>query len=250
MCGRFAMNDAVNAMITDFVLATGRDPSEWMSSWVPSYNIRPTDPVPILLETFVDRSAPSAPSAPSDPTAPTARRAELAQWWLTPSSAKALRGSAPMFNARSETVTERPAFRHPVKRQRAVIPAAGYFETMTLEGKKVPQFVRPPHGLLYFAGLYSWWADPDLPAHDPARWHLTTTILTREAVGEIARVHDRTPVTLPRDLVDTWIDPHVLGDAGLVHDMVDAATDVAETLVFHRVASPIRGDSPETIAPA
>lgn len=240
MCGRFAMNDAVNAMITDFVLATGRDPDEWMSSWAPSYNIRPTDPVPILLESLLDRD---------DPAGPTTRRAELAQWWLTPSSAKVLRSTVPMFNARSETVTERPAFRGPVKRQRAVIPAAGYFETMQVDGKKVPQFIRPPQGLLFFAGLYSWWADPGIPAGDPARWHLTTTILTREAVGDVARVHDRTPVTLPRDLIDTWIDPHVLGDAAFVDEMVDAATDVATELTFHRVASPIRGDSPEMIAP-
>lgn len=239
MCGRFAMNDAVNAMITDFVLATGRDPDEWMSSWVPSYNIRPTDPVPILLESLLDKN---------DPDGPTTRRAELAQWWLTPSSAKVLRSSAPMFNARSETVTERPAFRGPIKRQRAVIPAAGYFETMPVDGKKVPQFIEQPGSLLYLAGLYSWWADPDVAAGDPARWHLTTTILTREAVGDVARVHDRTPVTLPRDLIDTWIDPHVLGDAAFVDDMVDAATDVATELTFHRVASPIRGDSPETIA--
>ena len=240
MCGRFAMNDAVNAMITDFVLATGRDPDEWMSSWVPSYNIRPTDTVPILLETLLDKT---------DTAGPTARRAELAQWWLTPPSATTLRTSAPMFNARSETVTERASFRGPVKRQRAVIPAAGYFETMTVEGKKVPQFIYQPGDLLYLAGLYSWWADPALPSGDAARWHLTTTILTREAVGDVARVHDRTPVTLPRELIDTWIDPHVLGDTGLVQDTVDAATPVAEGLVFHQVASPIRGDSPATIAP-
>ena len=129
MCGRFAMNDAVNAMITDFVLATGRDPDEWMSSWVPSYNIRPTDSVPILLETLVDKS---------DPAGPTTRRAELAQWWLAPSSARSLRGSAPMFNARSETVTERPAFRGPVKRQRAIIPAAGYRSEERRVGKECP----------------------------------------------------------------------------------------------------------------
>ena len=234
------MNDAVNAMITDFVLATGRDPDEWISSWAPSYNIRPTDPVPILLESLQDKA---------DPEGPTTRRAALAQWWLTPSSATTLRSSAPMFNARSETVTERPSFRGPVERQRAIIPAAGYFETMTVEGAKVPQFIQRPGDLLYLAGLYSWWADPAVPPGDPARWHLTTTILTREAVGDVARVHDRTPVTLPHELIGTWIDPHVVGDAAFVQDMVDAATDVAEGLVFHQVASPIRGDSPGTIAP-
>ena len=84
---------------------------------------------------------------------------------------------------------------------------------------------------------------------DPSRWHLTATIMTRPAVGEIADIHDRTPVTLPFDMIDDWIDPRTVGDKTLVDAAVAAATPVAESLQFHRIASPIRGDSPEMIQP-
>ena len=240
MCGRFAMDDTVNDLITEFVETTGLPPQDWRADWKPSYNIRPTDPVPILLETPADRN---------DPGGATVRRAEVAQWWLTPSFAKELRGRHPLFNARSESVTEKPSFREPVKRQRAIIPAIGYYETHDDGASKKPYFIQPAEGLLYFAGLYSWWADPARATDDPDRWHLTTTILTRAAVGEVSWVHDRTPVTLPRDLIDTWVDPKTLGDPAFVDAMVDAATPVAEGLEFHRIASPIRGDSPEMIRP-
>lgn len=240
MCGRFAMDDTVNELITEFVETTGLGPEDWRADWKPSYNIRPTDPVPILLETLADRS---------EPDGPTLRRAELAQWWLTPSFSKQLRSTQPLFNARSETVTEKASFREPIKRQRAIIPAIGYYETHSDGSSKVPYFIQPESGLLHFAGLYTWWADPAKDRSDSSRWHLTTTILTREAVGDVAWVHDRTPVTLPHELINDWVDPKTVGDQAFVEAMVDAATPVAEGLTFHRIPSPIRGDSVEMIQP-
>ena len=49
---------------------------------------------------------------------------------------------------------------------------------------------------LKFAALYSWWKNPALAEADPALWTLTTTILTRAAVGPVAEIHDRTPLIL------------------------------------------------------
>lgn len=234
------MDDSVNEMISAFVAATGQPPEQWHPDWKPSYNVRPTDPVPILLETLLDKA---------NPTGPVVRRAEIAQWWLTPSFSKTLKGTNATFNARSETAAETPTFRASVKNKRAVLPAIGYYESKTDGAVKVPHFIHPPDGLLYFAGLYSWWADPAEDRADPARWHLTATILTRAAVGDVAALHDRTPVTLPKDMIETWIDPRVEGDKLLVEEVVAAATPVAESLEFHRIASPIRGDSVEMIQP-
>ena len=31
------------------------------------------------------------------------------------------------------------------------------------------------------------------------------TILTRQAVGDMLEIHDRMPVVVPRELVDTWL---------------------------------------------
>lgn len=239
MCGRFAMDDRVNEMIVEFVTAGG-DPDAWKPGWAPSYNIRPTDQVPILLETLADRQ---------DPESAIVRRAELAQWWLAPSFAKELKSRHPMFNARSETAAELVSFRASVKNKRAIVPASGYYESKTVGTAKTPHFIQAPEGLLYFAGLYSWWPDPTKDAGDPSRWHLTTTILTRAAVGDVAAIHDRTPVTLPAEAIQTWIDPHTTGDQSLVDAMVDAATGVAETLEFYEIRSPITGDSVEMTQP-
>lgn len=210
-------------MIIEFVLATGQPPHDWRPGWQPEGIFRPTDPVPILIETLLDRN---------DPTGPTQRRAEAAQWWLTPSFAKELRGKHPTFNARSETVTELASYRGPAKRQRAVLPARGYFETHT-EGKtKTPYFIQAVTGPLYFAGLYSWWADPTKAAEDPQRWHLTSTILTRPAAGEAARLHPRMPLCLPADWIDAWINPYQEGTIDFVAQAVAAAEPVLNELRF------------------
>ncbi|QAV69648.1 SOS response-associated peptidase [Salinibacterium sp. UTAS2018] len=221
MCGRFAMDDTVNQMITEFVTATGRPPEEWQADWLATPVVRPTDPVPILLTTLADRDDPSSELVP---------RAALAQWWLTPPFSPVLRGKYPTFNARSETVTEKPTFRSAIVNQRAVLPAIGYFETQKSGPTPVPYYITPPSGLLFFAGLYSWWKDPAADADDPARWHLTTTMLTQQATGALADIHDRMPVILDRDSIDTWIDPRTRGDRLLVEATVAASATLSEQL--------------------
>jgi putative SOS response-associated peptidase YedK len=221
MCGRFAMDDTVNQMITEFVTATGRPPEEWQADWLATPIVRPTDPVPILLKTREDRDDPNSPLIP---------RAALAQWWLTPPFSPVLRGKHATFNARSETVTSKPTFRSAVAHQRAVLPAIGYFETKKSAGESVPHYITPPTGLLFFAGLYSWWQDPSLSTDDPARWHLTTTMLTQAATGALAEIHDRMPVIVARDSIDEWIDPRILGDENLVQRTVATSALLSEQL--------------------
>ncbi|MBH0115713.1 SOS response-associated peptidase [Salinibacterium sp. NG253] len=221
MCGRFAMDDTVNQMITEFVSATGRPPEEWQADWLATPIVRPTDPVPILLKTASDRD---------DPESEVIARAALAQWWLTPPFSPVLRGKYPTFNARSETVTEKPTFRSAVISQRAVLPAIGYFETQKSGAKPVPYYIAPREGLLFFAGLYSWWKDPAADPSDPARWHLTTTMLTQAATGALADIHDRMPVIVAKDAIDEWIDPHTRGDRLLVDAVVTASATLSEQL--------------------
>lgn len=214
-------------MIIEFVLATGQSPRDWRPDWQLSESLRPTEQVPILLEAPLDRG---------DPSGPTELRAEAAQWWFTPSFAKQLRSKYPTFNARSETVTELASFRGPVKRQRAILPASGYFETHTEGTAKTPYFVQDPDGLLFFAGLYSWWADPAKPATDPDRWHLTSTILTRPAIGDVAQIHPRTPVCLPFEWVGEWISPRQEGTPEFVAEAVRSSDEIIQNLSFAEVA--------------
>jgi putative SOS response-associated peptidase YedK len=72
-------------------------------------------------------------------------------WWSKP--LKELR--LPTFNARVETVTEKPFFREPFKLRRCLIPASGYDES---SGKQPWYFTaRDGSSALTIAGLRDRW---------------------------------------------------------------------------------------------
>lgn len=223
------MDSEVNDLIEDFVADGGN-----IQDWRPGYNIRPTDPVPIVVETTK--------------TGALERRLELARWSLVPSWSKELKLKFPTFNARAETAAEKSMFAASVKSKRAILPASGYYEWHTEGKKKTPYFIHDPAGTIGFAGLYSWWRNPALPDDDPARWVLTATILTMDAVPHLAPIHDRNPVPLPREWWAEWLDPSVEGDHALVQAAVAASVGVAESLEYFEVG-PVTGDGPELVKP-
>lgn len=227
MCGRFAVDSEINELIEEFV-ATGGDVNDWR----PSYNIRPTDPVPVVLE--------------SARTGSPVRRLELARWSLVPSWSKELKTKFPTFNARSEDVATKSSFKASVATKRAIIPAAGYYEWHTVGKTKTPFYIHDPQGTLAFAALYSWWRDHSLADDDPARWVLTATIMTMPAVPHLAGIHDRNPVPLPRDWWDSWLSTEIDGDQSFVDAAVAASSEVASSLDFYQVA-PLGEDGPSLI---
>lgn len=229
MCGRFALDDKVNQLIVDFV-----DDGGDFRDWQPSYNIAPTQDVPVVFES-------------TSRDGEIRRRAERARWSLTPAWSKTIGTKFPTFNARSETAAEKPMFAAAVKSKRALVPANGYYEWQTIGKTKTPYFIHPDGDeLLMFAALYSWWADPAAPKDDDSRWHLTTTILTSDSVQTLSDIHDRNPVPLPRSAWEHWIDATVVGDQALVDWAVAEALPVADALRFREVG-PVRGDGPELI---
>jgi len=227
MCGRFAVDSEINELIEEFV-ATGGDVNDWR----PSYNIRPTDPVPIVLE--------------STKTGEVVRRLELARWSLVPSFSKELKLKYPTFNARSEDVASKASYKSSVVSKRAIIPASGYYEWRTVGKAKTPFYIHDPDGDLAFAALYSWWRNHALPDDDPSRWVLTATILTMPSVPHLTEIHDRNPVPLPRSLWDSWLSTDITGDQGFVDGVVAASAEVASRLDFHQVA-PLGENGPSLI---
>jgi len=239
MCGRFAMNGDVNEAINDWI-AEGNSFADWSVAkwldWQPSWNIKPTQQIPILFESAKDGED-------------VAQRLETAYWSLIPSWSKTLKLKYPTFNARAEGVTEKPTWKGPLKAHRSIVLSNGYFEWQTAaDGKtKTPYFIHDPDAsVIGFAGLYSWWPDPTKAAADENRWTLTATILTSDAVQTLADIHDRNPVILPRHMWAPWIDASVSGDQGLVDEAVAAGIAEASRLVFDQVA-PVRGDGPHLV---
>ncbi|WP_434063387.1 SOS response-associated peptidase [Paramicrobacterium agarici] len=230
MCGRFAMDQTVDELITEFVIVTGQQPENWTPDWRNGYNIKPTERVAAVFESSRDGSAP-------------VRRLEGARWSLLPGWARDAKLKYPTFNARSETAASKATFKSSVASKRAIIPARGYYEWKTVGKTKTPYFISEPDSPLAFAGLYSWWrTSPD------EEWMLTATILTRQADGPLADIHERTPVTLPPHMHDVWLDATVVGDQQLVDAAVAASREV--DLVSYEVAPLGRdADGPELIEP-
>ena len=226
MCGRFAVDSDINDLIEEFVADGGS-----VHDWAPAFNIAPTDPVPVVLERVKNGAR--------------ERSIELGRWSIVPSWSKELKLKFPTFNARSETVTEKASFKSSVASKRALIPARGYYEWHTEGTTKTPHFIGPEQGNVAFAALYSWWRDATIP---DAEWMLTATILTMESVPELASIHDRNPVMLPREWWSDWLNPQLVGDQHFVDAAVAASRPVASSLGYHEVG-PVRDDGPHLIVP-
>lgn len=85
MCGRFAMDSRVNEEITEFVTHTGRKPEDWRADWEASYNIAPTQQIPVLIDSAKTGEL----------------RFEKARWSLVPAWSDTLKLKFPTFNAPS-----------------------------------------------------------------------------------------------------------------------------------------------------
>lgn len=234
MCGRYA-NTKSGEELGQYFEADEVDDVAMPPSW----NIAPTQQVPIV----VDR----VPK--DDPDGMPSRLVTAARWSLVPRWATELASPYPTFNARSETVHEKNTFKGPLVRSRAILPADGYYEWHTVGSTKTPHYITDPEaGELAFAGLYSWWRAPFPEGGTPTPWVLTATMLTRAAHGPAASIHDRAPVMLPREVWDEWLDPTIEGDESLVEMVVAESEAVLERLELHAVA-PLKGDGPQLIAP-
>ena len=130
------------------------------------------------------------------------REIAMLRWGLVPFWAKDLKVGTSMINARSEGIEAKPAFREAVKARRCIVPATGFFEWQgERPGRKQPFAITVPGMPLFgFAGLWERWrAEKDA---EPVE---TFTIVTTDANEAVMAVHDRMPVILPMEAIDTWL---------------------------------------------
>ena len=181
MCGRFALSAMLTDIAEEFSTAGLPDrtlPADW--------NIKPTQDIYIIKNDEI----------------------KIASWGLVAPWSKnlveAVRSQSQAINARSESVHEKPTFRKAFRSNRCLVPASGYYEWATELGRyktKQPVFIsRDDNKLLAFAGIYDRWISPDGEIKD------SVAIITRDAVGDLAKVHNRMPLFLPRERWRTWMD--------------------------------------------
>lgn len=234
MCGRFVITD-YKASIRDAFSVEETSQDELKPSW----NVTPMQGIPFVSEQLREGTL--------------VRRLEIARWGLVPVWSKDPKAAgARMINARSETVTEKPSFRTAAAKRRSIIPANGYHEWQKNEdGTKTPHYL---HGededqLLGFAGLYEFWADPTKPEDADDKWLVTATILTRAAHDALGHIHDRTPVIIPKDLQDQWLDP-TMTKRDQVQHFIDTIPEpnLVPRIVGKEVGS-VRNNGPDLVAP-
>jgi putative SOS response-associated peptidase YedK len=178
MCGRYTFQPT-EEFYRQFNIANRLD------GLVARYNIAPGQMVPVII-------------------ANSPRRIVFMRWGLIPHWAKDQKTAYKMINARVETLTQRPAFRGLLSHNRALVPACGYYEWHGDARDKTPYYIHPQdQQYIAFAGLYDVWISP---TGDEL---YTFTIITTEADSFMAKLHNRMPVILERDLEDAWLDPEI-----------------------------------------
>ncbi|MHA7986413.1 SOS response-associated peptidase [Rathayibacter sp. CAU 1779] len=226
MCGRFAMDDDVNDLITEFVAAGGD-----LNDWRPTYSLAPTDTVPIVRER-VDKG-----------TGEVRRTVDGAVWDFRPAFMR--ESKRPNFNARIETVTSNGLWKGAFASSRAIVPMRGYYEWTGEAGHKRAHFLHSPDGgLLAAAGIYT------VRKVDDA-WQVSTAIITRPARDASGEIHDRMPVFLEKDVWDEFLTPDKLDEAGkenMVHLMTAESEKVAGTITGYEVDP--RVNNSRTVDPA
>ena len=188
MCGRFTQHYTwaeVHAFLNVFGdLGTPRNLQ-------PRYNIAPTTFIDVVTTRVRDREIVGREVVPM-------------RWGLIPTWWKKSRKDVPAtFNARAETVAEKPMFRGAFKYRRCIIPASGFYEWTGGRDARQPHLFTAADGapVLAFAGLWDRWIDPD--NFDEV---ISATIIVSGASAWMAPYHDRMPVLLEPQSFDAWLD--------------------------------------------
>ncbi len=209
MCGRFsffARRADIAAAFPFVLLATDFD-----RSVPPRYNIAPTQPTPIVRGDF---------------------EASLATWGF---------GIPHSFNARAETIAERPLFRRSFVERPALVPANGWFEWEPTPSGKRPFYITAlDEAPILFAGV--WEMRDRAPCF---------SILTRASRFELAAIHHREPVVIGHEDALRWLDlslsPRERGELLIPRAESAAHFSVREV---RRLVNDIRNDAAEVLEPA
>jgi putative SOS response-associated peptidase YedK len=242
VCGRYAStkNPATLAAEFDAVDTTGEDAPR------PDFNVAPTKQVISVVNRH-----PRDDQGRADPDR-TERSLRVMRWGLIPHWAKSKSIGSKMINARADTVGSKPAFRTSLAKRRCLLPADGWFEWRRDASGRQPFFMTRGGGAsLAMAGLWSTWRDPSADADAPPL--VTCAVLTTDAVGQLAGIHDRMPLLLAPSAWAEWLDPDRASVDDLLGEPDRALIDMLELRPVSDAVNSVRNNGPELlkeVAPA
>jgi putative SOS response-associated peptidase YedK len=180
MCGRVRLSSDVSEIKLVFSIPPHR-PSPNIA---PSWNVAPTDPLPVV------RYDPKARE----------RSLGVMRWGLVPFWAKDIKVGFSNINAKAEGVESKPAFREAFQRRRCLGPVDNFYEwKKTPAGKQPYAIALADRGLMARAGLWETWRSP---AGERVRSFAIITTTPNELCAEL---HNRMPVILKPEDWPVWL---------------------------------------------
>ena len=188
------------------------------------YNIAPDSMMPVILKSEHNQI-------------------EIMKWGFIPSWSKD--GKSLAINARVEDILTKPSFRRPIRSQRCLIPATGFYEWKKEAAGKTPyHFRRKDGGMFAFAGIYDRWKDPR--DGEVSSFAILTTAPNSLAAG----VHNRMPVILDEQEEHSWLAAAPEQTEALLASLTSLSANEMELYPVSPRVNWAANDAPDLIVPA
>ncbi|WP_366656499.1 SOS response-associated peptidase [Fodinicurvata sp. EGI_FJ10296] len=238
MCGRYVITSPERALREAF------DLDGVITGISPRYNVAPGQTVPIVVSMV-------GPEDPQDGGAG-GRSLREAQWGFAPRWAKPESKMPRPINARGESVADKPMFRDAFRRSRCLVPMDGFYEWSRLSGPKRPYLIGRADGrMMAVGGLVGERAEPDAESGPESRpvsaggSRLSLAIVTTQAVGDVASLHDRMPLILEPDDFEAWLH----GPVELAADLIRPSSIALSIRPVSLRVNAVRNDDPSILIP-
>jgi len=166
MCGRYVVTKPVTKT-ADLVKTTIKVEDR------DNYNAHPTQKLPIIKSYTNGKTL------------------ESCVWGLVPSWASDKKDFKPLINARLETLMEKISFKKLIQTSRCLVVADGYYEWKRENKEKTPYyFTKSDSSLIFFAAIHQ---------------NNQFCIITREATGELKKIHHREPLILNEEQIPNYL---------------------------------------------
>lgn len=173
---------------------------------------RKSDIVEIYKDILEEKYRVSAFTYPEYPIITKDEEIQVFKWGLIPFWTKDEQDAEKVrkmtFNARSESLFDKPSFREPIKRRRCIVPSTGFFDWRHEDKKKIPFFISVKNEDIFsMAGIYDVW-------NDKVTGEIlhTFSIITTQANPLMSYIHNtnmRMPAILSKANEEKWLNPNL-----------------------------------------
>jgi putative SOS response-associated peptidase YedK len=184
MCGRFSLNKSQSEI--NQYLQENFCIEEIPSFTIPRYNIAPTQQIIVVIHDGIKN------------------RVGLIKWGFAPMFSNNKSKINSIFNARSETLTNKPLFKHLLMQKRCLVIADSFYEWENMGNNKNPyRILFSDNRIFAMAGLW------DSSINKDGSKSYSCTIITTQANEIVSPIHERMPVILTSGTLKPWLNPAI-----------------------------------------